>query len=85
MKQNETKKSPKVAKNHHCQLCNYSTCKITDYKKHLLTIKHKNRENETFETEMKQNVAKNLQCVCGSGFNNRTTLWRHKKKCKKEK
>ena len=84
MKQNETKKSPKVAKIFDCKLCNYYTCKITDYNKHLQTIKHKNRENETFETKMKQNVAKNLQCFCGINFNNRTTLWRHKKKCKQE-
>ncbi len=34
---------------------------------------------------MKPNVAKNLQCLCGINFNNRTTLWRHKKKCDFEK
>ena len=54
MKQNETNFSPKVAKNLHCELCDYMTCKLSDYKKHLLTDKHKKRENETFETEMKQ-------------------------------
>jgi hypothetical protein len=84
MKQNETNFSPKVAKNLHCELCDYMTCKLSDYKKHLLTDKHKKRENETFETEMKQNVAKNLQCICGICFNSRTTLWRHKKVCKSE-
>jgi hypothetical protein len=41
--------------------------------------------NETNETEMKQNVSKNLQCICGINFNSRTTLWRHKKKCNFEK
>ena len=81
MKQNETFLSPKLAKNLCCQLCNYYTSKTSDYKKHLETIKHKNKENETFETEMQPNVAKNLQCICGISFNNRTTLWRHKKKC----
>jgi len=85
MKQNETLLSPKIAKNLCCELCNYFTSKTSDYKKHLETLKHKNRANETFETEMKQNVAKNLQCVCGISFNNRTTLWRHKKKCDFEK
>ena len=81
MKQNETKKSPKVAQNRYCELCDYLTCKNADYKKHLSTVKHKKRENETFETEMKQNVAENRQCICGIYFNSRTTLWRHKKKC----
>jgi hypothetical protein len=81
MKQNETQKSLKVAKNLHCEKCNYITCKLCDFKKHLTTDKHKKHENETFETEMKQNVAKSLQCICGVNFNSRSTLWRHKKKC----
>ena len=81
MKQNETNFSPKVAKNHRCELCDYNTCKTSDFKKHLETIKHKMKHNETFETELHQKVAKNLQCSCGISFNNRTTLWRHKKKC----
>jgi len=80
-----TKMSPKISKNLHCELCDYTTCKNSDYKKHLQTLKHQNRENETFETGSKQNVAKNLQCICGVSFNNRTTLWRHKKKCNFEK
>ena len=73
--------SPKISKNFYCELCDYTTCKNADYKKHLQTLKHQNRANETFETGLKQNVAKNLQCICGISFNNRTTLWRHKKKC----
>ena len=81
MKHFETCLSPKVTKNHHCESCNYNTCKITDYKKHLQTLKHKNRKNETFVTDLSLKVAKNLQCICGISFNNRTTLWRHKKKC----
>ena len=83
MKQSVTKLSPKVAKNYACEICHYDTCKITDYKKHLLTIKHLNRENETNANELKPKVAENLSCVCGLVFNNRTTLWRHKKKCSK--
>ena len=81
MKQFETEFSPKISKNLHCELCDYTTCKIADYNKHLQTIKHKNKGNETFETKMKPNITKNLQCICGISFNSRTTLWRHKKKC----
>jgi predicted GIY-YIG superfamily endonuclease len=76
-----TEKSPKVATNHFCKLCNYLTSKLSDYNKHILTDKHKSRLNVTNETEMQPFVAKNLYCVCGISFNNRTTLWRHKKKC----
>ena len=81
MKHFETYSSEKVTKNLHCDLCNYNTSKFTDYNKHLQTIKHQKRENETFETKMKPNIIKNLQCICGISFNSRTTLWRHKKKC----
>ena len=84
MKQNETNLSPKVSQKYTCELCDYMSFKFTDYKKHLETDKHKKRDNETFETEMKQNVSKNLQCICGIYFNSRTTLWRHKKKCQIE-
>jgi hypothetical protein len=84
MKQNETNLSPKVAKNLHCDFCDYNTCKITDYKKHLATDKHKMKQNETNETDLSLKVAKNLQCICGIFFNSRTTLWRHKKKCQIE-
>ncbi len=78
MKHIETKKSPKVAEKYTCKNCDYITSKLSDYKKHLLTDKHKNSENET---PKEQNVAKNLQCICGVCFNSRTTLWRHKKSC----
>jgi len=81
MKHFETDLSPKISKKYNCKLCDYTTCKNTDYKKHLQTLKHQNRENETIVTDLSLNVAKNLQCICGISFNNRTTLWRHKKKC----
>lgn len=84
MQQNATKKSPKVAKILHCEICDYSTAKTGDYKKHLQTKKHKNGQNATNATEMQQKVAKTLSCGCGYSFNDRTTLWRHRKKCHPE-
>ena len=79
MNQTETKLSQKISEPYSCILCNYSTSKYADYNKHLQTKKHIKREGVT---EVKQIVAKNLSCNCGEFFNNRTTLWRHKKKCK---
>ena len=64
--------------NNYCNICNYNTTKYTDYKKHLQTNKHLNKENEVNTNQL---VDKKLSCKCGSIFNNRTTLWRHKKKC----
>ena len=78
MEQSVTEKSPKVANVNHCLICDYNTVKVSDYKKHLLTKKHITKLNET---TMKHNISKNLSCICGKKFNNRTTLWRHKKKC----
>jgi hypothetical protein len=84
MNQTETELLSKITKGHCCNICDYNTCKITDFKKHLETAKHKKRENETVETKIKQSVSKNFQCVCGIWFNSRTTLWRHSKVCKLE-
>ena len=90
MKQIETNLSQKIADCYSCILCDYHTCKRFDYSKHILTHKHKKRENETFlkqsETESHENSQKvAFQCVCGILFNSRTTLWRHKKLCNYEK
>jgi hypothetical protein len=74
MKQIVTKMSQKISTNYSCNICNYNTCRISDYKKHLQTKKHN-------VTNCNKNVAKNLSCVCGINFNNRTSLWRHSKKC----
>ena len=81
MNHNETFLSTKLSKTHQCILCNYYTTKSSDLKKHLETIKHKKKENETIETETKKDNAKNLKCKCGLQFKSKTTLWRHKKVC----
>jgi hypothetical protein len=85
MKQYETEKSPKVAQNYYCECCYYNTSKKCDYEKHLATDKHKKRENETNETDLKQENLKKYTCFCNKSFNSRTSLWRHKNKCIEEK
>ena len=68
------------SKDYVCELCDYTTCRSSQYKRHLLTDKHITR---TIETRMKQKSSESSghQCICGICFNSRTTLWRHKKKC----
>ena len=81
MKQNETKKVPKSSEIFHCELCDYSSSRFSQYQRHISTQKHKKCENETF---LKQNETKKdekFQCECGIICNSRTTLWRHKQKC----
>ena len=80
MKQSVTNLSPKVAQKFNCEYCDYFTCKLYDYKKHLSTDKHKKRENVTNVTENKEKVAKKFNCICGAIYNNRMTLWRHTNK-----
>lgn len=86
MKQNETRKVPKSSNKIICELCNYITCRKSQYERHLSTEKHKSR---TFETNLKQESSESSgykchQCICGICFNSRTTLWRHKKTCSYE-
>ena len=82
MKQNETKKLPKKMDKYSCVICNFKCSKKSNYDMHIVTRKHINAINET---NVKQNDANSLSesCqICGIIFNSRTTLWRHKKKCK---
>ena len=86
MKQNETNMLLKVAPNFCCKTCDYNTSKKSSFNKHIITLKHTSRLNETL---LKPEVAKscpiNFLCnTCNSIFISRTTLWRHKKKCNNE-
>ena len=85
MKQNDIYLPPKISKNHICEFCDYSTSKLSDFKKHLLTYKHQMKQNEINETKLSPKVTDLFQCACKISFNSRTTLWRHKKKCNFEK
>jgi len=85
MKQIIVEKSP----NYSCEICHYNTCNKKDYKKHLTTIKHKNRDNETNlkqnETNGDNDLTYHFECnLCNNIFKSRTTLWRHKKTCSVE-
>ena len=54
-----TEKSQKISKLLLCVTCDYSTCKPTEYKKHLLINNH----NTTNTTEKSQKISKLLLCV----------------------
>jgi hypothetical protein len=81
MKQNETRKVPKVPIIHICKNCDYITSRKSQYDRHLVTGKHINCINET---NMKQNSSEKFHCLCGLSFGSRTTLWRHRKVCSEE-
>ncbi len=68
-------KVAKSGKKWHCNICDYSTCKNSHWKKHIETQKHKRLTN----TSMDNN--KNHICECGKVYKQRQSLYNHKKKC----
>lgn len=62
-----------------CVLCNYSTCRQSQYERHLLTNKH---ISETQRSKTIKSPSQSIyNCNCGISCNSRTSLWRHKNKC----
>src|SRR6056300_378360 len=71
-------KTPKNAKEIICEKCNFKCFKNSEYKRHLITAKHK---NITFRTEKTPKNAIIYSCDCGKTYKSRSSLWYHKKKC----
>ena len=75
---NGNQKSAKIRKKFHCKSCDYITCDKKDWKKHLLTRKHK-------KTQIPDKIIKNVEFVCmfcEKAYKYKSGLSRHKKKCK---
>jgi len=64
-----------------CNLCDFISCKKTNYDNHLQTQKH---IRNTFATNCNTKTdKKTFMCNnCNKMYNDRTGLWRHKKTCK---
>ena len=85
--------TPKNPNNYHCINCDFNTCNKKDYKRHIDTIKHKIRINQSESGILPQNSQKNpkpsssgicsaiFSCICGKEYKDNSGLWRHKKKC----
>jgi hypothetical protein len=71
-----------------CQKCDYSTCNKKDYKRHLMTLKHKNPDDQlTFTDNLgPKNTPKPkvYKCECGKQYKHRQSLFSHKKFCSNE-
>ena len=75
-------KSPKISYNFICLDCDYKCNKHSEYKKHILTLKHKNRTNlNNFEQKISENLQKYICKKCNKKCNARNSLWYHEKKC----
>ena len=82
---NENK--PKTSQKYYCILCDYRTCKSSNYATHNSTAKHiKRAKTPVLETFGNQNKPK-TSCSqyfcekCNREFKNRSGLWKHKQKC----
>jgi hypothetical protein len=70
--------------NYNCDFCHYTCCKKYNWDKHVMTSKHKKAtDSNILATKKWQKEQKNHYIceICNKEYNDRTGLWRHKKKC----
>jgi hypothetical protein len=75
----------KNEKNEYCEKCDFTCRYISDYRRHLLTAKHKmitNDDKSDDKTSTLHNTA--YTCDCGKEYKHRQGLYAHKKKCSKK-
>jgi hypothetical protein len=75
-------KMPKNAEKIECENCSFICYKQSNYDKHLLTAKHKNRTIlNNLEQKMPKNAKQLFLCDCGKKYTARNSFWYHKQKC----
>ena len=73
-------KTPKNAECYECKNCHFKCCKESDWNRHILTAKHKNRTKLNDFTL--KNAENNYTCQnCNKTYKARNSLWYHEKKC----
>ena len=75
----ETKIMPKNAKNFHCEKCDFTCSKESNWLQHTLTRKHKMEINGNARKE--KNAAYYECKKCNIKFKTNSGLWKHNKKC----
>ena len=68
----------KSSEKFHCEYCDYSTSRNSQYQRHLSTDKHKILMNPNIKTQ------NSFSCICGKTYKHSSTLCSHKKTCKAE-
>ena len=75
-----------TAKYFNCNLCDFKCCKLSNWNKHTLTLKHKKNNNE-LQNDYNlddENAVTTFTCDCGKNYKHRQGLWKHKQVCKKK-
>ena len=72
----------------HCKKCDYTTCKLGNWKRHLKTKKHNGTKmihddtsNELKRAATSTAVVNNYICECGRSYKYHSGYYRHKAKC----
>ena len=83
MTTNDNKSLGKLCFKFYCINCDYGTCKKSSFTNHNESKRHKNNILTTNSTAFKPKLCpkKYLCDGCDKDFNDRSGLWRHKKKC----
>ena len=75
----------KNAKKYECTFCDFKCCKLSNFKKHISTPKHKNTAKILTLTDEKNaenaEISNTFICDCGREYKHRQSLFNHKKKC----
>ena len=74
------KTSQKEPEEYHCKKCDYTTCKLANWKRHLKTKKHNDSKMIVNDSE---NEPKGAQWICGCGkhYKYDSGYYRHRKTC----
>jgi hypothetical protein len=76
------KSSKKVPKKYYCADCDYTTCKKSQWNRHIMTAKHKNAINAIYNAIQKS--SDKFTCkICNKTLKHLSSLYRHQKICKK--
>ena len=78
----EISSTPKTPKIFECIKCNFKSSNKKDYKRHLMTRKHKMEINgNDLEIEFPQKTPQHICNDCNKEFQTNSGLWKHRKKC----
>ena len=79
-------KSQKEPEEYHCKKCDFFTCKIGNWKRHLNTKKHNATQmlpNADFLEQKELKGADNqFKCSCGKIYKHKQSYYRHRRTCK---
>ena len=80
----DTEKIQKMPFSKHCDICDFTCSKQSNYTTHLLTSKHIKRYEmiQNCQYIKPENATPKFKCQCGKIFTYNSGLWRHNKICK---